>query len=111
MTLTRLVEMLGRGATLLVGLTVGLLALRLASAEPGFSSMARSPLGAVLGLLHPFLDAHERVGRPLELIAWPEHVVDFVEQFFPPAVVAHDRLLQARLTAPSSITTAPSSPL
>jgi len=50
MTLTRLVGLLGRGVPWLVGLTVGLVALRLASLQPGFSSLARSPLSAVLGL-------------------------------------------------------------
>ena len=50
MTLTRLVGLFGRGAPWLIGLTVGLVALRLASVEPGFASIARFPLSAVLGL-------------------------------------------------------------
>src|SRR3989304_5416228 len=50
MTLTRLVRLLGRGAPWLVGLIVGFAALRLASVVPGFSSIARFPFGAMLGL-------------------------------------------------------------
>ena len=46
----RIVGLLARGALWLVGLTVGLVTLRLALVEPGFSALARSLLSAVLGL-------------------------------------------------------------
>jgi signal transduction histidine kinase len=50
MTRNRLVGLLSRGTPWLIGLTVGLVVLRIASLGPGFSWIARSPLSAALSL-------------------------------------------------------------